>query len=72
MFLISRRPNRYVNVFKKNPMVLKFILNHNKTQKMLEITVDIYPASLKFVPDWIDIPKMLVIVDNAGLDKLIT
>ena len=39
---------------------------------MREITVDVYPTSLKFVPDWIDIPKMFVTVDNEGLDKLIT
>lgn len=45
------------------PILLEFIPDWNKTLD------DAYPSSLKYVPDWSATPKMLVIVDNAGLDK---
>ena len=52
--------------------MLQYCHGRYKTPEMCEKAVDAYSPSLKFVPDWFVAPKMLVTVDNAGLDKLIT
>ena len=52
--------------------MLQYFSDRYQTHTKHEKAVDAYPPSIEYVPDWLSMSEMLVVVDNAGLNKLIT